>query len=125
MHTEPFGLPNRLLKKCCDGARGRPRFFFSGSLIILFVARLSPFDVSVQKACSGTCKLFTSQAVKLVKNFFSNIKHFIDNLKLLSVTDTQDKKSARAGYSGQRCVSDKDLAFTPTLQIRRQIKSDG
>lgn len=32
-------------------------------------------------------------------------------MKLFSVTDTQDKKSGRAGYSGQRCVPDKGLAF--------------
>lgn len=36
-------------------------------------------------------------------------------MKLFSVTDTQDKKSGRAGYSGQRCVPDKGLAFLFTL----------
>lgn len=80
------------------------------------------------KACSGACKLNTSQAIKLAeKLIFPNIKHFINNMKLFSVTNTQDKKSGRRGYSGQRCVSDKDLAFPSTLlQPYRyvDIKSD-
>lgn len=60
--------------------------------------------------------LDTSQAIKMgEKLIFSNNKHFIDNLKLFSVTNAQDKKWGRAGSSSQRCMSDKGLAFPFTL----------